>query len=167
MKYGIDLGYDLNYYKNKNSSDVQCNFVSGLGKAIAEKLMDLGQTVVDCTPDNASTLGDMLYKKTLNANKSNLDVFLSISCKIGSENLVEVFLNDEKCEDIGREIKSGMEKIKFRSKEGLYSPNLYILKNSLCSTIILKIVISYENLKKMSNCICEISDIVVNALLIK
>ena len=77
MKIGIDIGHNVPYdggavgFKDEN----ELNRL--VGNLLINKLREVGIEVINCTPNNASSLGNSLYQRCNVANSTNVDLFIT------------------------------------------------------------------------------------------
>ena len=79
-RFSIDCGHTL-YGADTGANGCGCyeqNLTREVGMKVISKLRKLGHTVINCTVDNASTLGSSLSQRVNTSNNGNADLFVCI-----------------------------------------------------------------------------------------
>lgn len=161
LKFGVDIGHNVAYDIGAHGIRKEDELTKEVGIKLMERLKKLGHTVVNCTPESASNLGDSLYKRVLIANQNNIDYFISIHFNSGGENGTEIFVLSEEGRALGEKILSEIVALGFYNRGIKDGNRLYVLKNTKATGILMEIafVDSKEDMYLYN------SDSIVNAII--
>ena len=105
-----------------------------IGYKVMEYLKQAGHTVVDCTDDYASSVGDNLRQICSIANSIKLDLFISIHLNAGGGKGSEVFTitgkNDDSIGILSNKILKNFETLGFVNRGVKRGNHLYVVKNT-------------------------------------
>ncbi len=138
MKYGIDAGYNLCGYGEREGKIEEEELVKEIGYKIIEKLKSRGYSVVNCIPSKASSIGDSLHKRVLIANMNNVDIFISVNFTAGEEIKTEIFAVTEEERCIAKKILNEMKAQGFIVGGIKDGSKIYLLKNIRAKAIFIK-----------------------------
>lgn len=147
MKIGIDI----------NNSDIS--------RAVRNQLKNKDYYIVDMSLEEKKLIGEEVFKKTILANISNLDFLISVEINKGNDNIYIYYENKVLSKSFSKEFKKCADDIENSDIELSNGEEFYIIKNTKCPTVIIKmnlkdINIQKENIiKDMIKCIDYIKDI--------
>lgn len=103
-------------------------------------LRELGHTVYDCTDEDGRTQGKNLSNivAKCNAHTVNLDISIHFNASGGSGNGVEVLCYDTGTKDVAAAICRKIADLGFRNRGVKYQQDLYVLKNTKASAILIE-----------------------------
>lgn len=162
MKIGIDIGHNVSFdrgaYKIK-SEDVLNKEV---GLMVIDKLKNQGHEVVNCTPTNATSLGNSLYQRVKKANTEKVDIYVSIHFNAGGGTGTEVYAISQKGKAIAARIVEKISSLGYRNRGVKDGSWLYVLKNTLMPAVLVECCfvdssndMNMLNTEKMANAIVE------------
>jgi N-acetylmuramoyl-L-alanine amidase len=141
MKFGIDIGH--NCPPDTGASGVtgllEDNLTKDVGNKLMAKLAAAGHTVVNCTPNSASSVIDSLEKRVSKANANNVDIFVSIHFNDfnGTAQGSEVYAISNAAGRIGQGVLDEILKLGFFDR-GLREANFYVLVNTSMPAILVE-----------------------------
>lgn len=165
MKYGIDLGYSLNFSSKYSAKYDEDKVLKLLSEQIIKRLKEEEKVVVDCTPDKAWSKGDFLYRKVINVNRNNIDLLLSLNLKFTKDNYVEIFFNSAQCEIYIDKLEKEFNSLDINIINKGKTKQWYLLKNCNVLCIIINMHLNEECLKKEEKNVENISDSIVKAII--
>jgi N-acetylmuramoyl-L-alanine amidase len=97
MRFGIDIGHNCPPDTGARGIKVEDNLTLDVGNRVIAKLKALGNEVIACKPNSASSVRESLSKRCATANGSNIGVYVSIHFNAfnGQANGTEVFATSE------------------------------------------------------------------------
>lgn len=156
MKIGIDMGHSLSGIGG-GAVGVLSETVENrkIGKRLIELLQSAGHTVVNCTVDSASSVGNQLAGIVQKANAQKLDYFLSIHLNAGGGHGTETYVYSSnssaksKAQIINDKIAASCG---FRNRGLKYSTGLYVLANTSAPAMLVEVcfVDSQEDAGKLN-----------------
>ncbi|WP_310429220.1 N-acetylmuramoyl-L-alanine amidase [Chamaesiphon sp. VAR_48_metabat_135_sub] len=147
MKFGIDCGHncppeDTGAIGIKREDPLTLD----VGRKLMAKLASAGHSVVNCTPNSASTLGESLRKRVDKANSSAVDIFVSIhfnkfldgTATTDSAIGCEIYALSNIAAAIARPVLGKIANLGFKNK-GVKSANFFVLKNTSMPAILIEV----------------------------
>ena len=145
MKLGFDISLNENPYLSKN--EMESFFISEIFLMIKSKLESEGHTIVDCSPKNVLSDGELYHKKLINAIRNNLDLFISLNFDVTKEKeYIEMFYNYKCREELVKNFEYSINKLPVDVINKKESEELYILKNYPGPCIVLNIFLFEKDL---------------------
>ncbi|MGG7163463.1 N-acetylmuramoyl-L-alanine amidase [Clostridium ihumii] len=144
MKIGIDCGHT----KYAGSSDYgtvgvrpESDLTREVGNLVISKLKQLGHTVINCTVDNCSSLGDSLGRRVSVANNNNLDFYVSIhfNCFNTKAYGTEVFTYGSKNYKQANDILNNLVALGFRNRGIKDGSELYVINSTNCESMLVEV----------------------------
>ncbi|MBU5225265.1 N-acetylmuramoyl-L-alanine amidase [Clostridium senegalense] len=154
MKIGIDCGhtqyrgsYDYGSVGIRNESDL----TREVGSLVISKLKQLGHTVINCTVDTCSSLGDSLGRRVSVANSNKLDFYVSIhfNCFNTQAYGTEVFTYGAKKYKQANDILNNLVALGFTNRGIKDGSDLYVIGNTSCEAMLVEVCFC-DNSKDMS-----------------
>ncbi|GAA0116961.1 N-acetylmuramoyl-L-alanine amidase [Clostridium senegalense] len=165
MRIGVDCGhtkyigsYDYGAVGVRNESDL----TREVGNLVISKLKQLGHTVINCTADNCSSLGDSLGRRVSVANNNNLDFYVSIhfNCFNSQAHGAEVFTYGGKSYKQANDILNNLVSLGFTNRGIKNGSDLYVIRNTNCESMLIEVCfcdnqsdMSIYNAKSVANAI--------------
>lgn len=139
MKIGVDIGHNVNYDTGARGIGYEDELNSLVGHELIAKLKGTNAIIINCTPQNATSLTDSLRKRVATANKEKCDVFISIHHNAGGGYGAEVLMYPgDKVGALGNEILTNFQKIGLRNR-GLKNRNdLFVLSQTQMPALIIE-----------------------------
>jgi N-acetylmuramoyl-L-alanine amidase len=78
MKFGIDIGHNCHPDTGAVGFKKEDDLTNAVGTLLMSKLSTAGHSVINCTPNQAATVGESLQKRVNKANDNHVDIFVSI-----------------------------------------------------------------------------------------
>lgn len=147
MKIGIDI----------NNSDIS--------RAVRNQLKNKDYYIVDMSLERKNLIGEEVFKKTILANISNLDFLISVEINKGNNNIYIYYENKKLSKLFSKEFIKCADNIGVNSIKLSNGEEFYLIKNTKCPTVIIKINLEDINtqkeniIKDMIKCIDYIKDI--------
>ncbi|WP_017651622.1 N-acetylmuramoyl-L-alanine amidase [Fortiea contorta] len=140
MKFGIDIGHNCPPDTGARGLKFEDNLTLDVGNRVIAKLKALGNEVVTCKPDKASTVRDSLSKRCEKANASKVDVFVSIHFNSFNKqaNGTEVFAIGENSRKIAKPVLDEIVKLGFFNRGVKSGSHLFVLRNTDMPAILIE-----------------------------
>ncbi|MBZ0189045.1 MAG: N-acetylmuramoyl-L-alanine amidase [Candidatus Obscuribacterales bacterium] len=143
MKIGIDKGHNLPVNRGATGIEQEDDLIFELASLVIEKLRLLDFQVIDCTPDQAQSLGDALRLRVEKAHEENVDIFVSIHFNAfnGSAHGTEVlhFPGAERAIKIAGEVLKEIAGLGFANRGLKPRSDLYVLKRTVMPAILIEV----------------------------
>lgn len=138
MKFGIDIGH--NCYPDIGSSGIRSEDVLNreVGLRVIEKLKSSGQTVINCTPSSATSVGDSLYKRCSTANMNHVEMYVSIHFNTGGSKGAEVFAITDTSKKIAQLVLDNIVLLGYVNRGIKDGTKLYVIRNVNSSAILVE-----------------------------
>lgn len=144
MKIAIDCGHTL------SGADRGASGIGGreevrtreIGKALNDLLVRQGHSIVDCTLDNANSVGESLAYRVDKANNSNVDIYVAIHLNAynGEARGIETHVYNN-CSnvslDYAHKVQQELCKLGYIDR-GVKKGNLYVVKNTNAPAILVE-----------------------------
>ncbi len=144
MKIAIDCGHTL------SGADRGASGIGGreevrtreIGKALNDLLVRQGHSIVDCTLDNANSVGESLAYRVNKANNNNVDIYISIHLNAynGEARGIETHVYNN-CSnvslDYAHKVQQELCKLGYIDR-GVKKGNLYVVKNTNAPAILVE-----------------------------
>lgn len=110
-----------------------------VGYALMRMLRSQGETVIDCTDDNAATVSGNLRAICALANAQPLDMFLSIHFNAGGGRGCEAYTYDGKDVAHAGEMLEALSGIGFQNRGIKNGSRLYVVRNTVAPAVLLEV----------------------------
>lgn len=139
MKYGIDIGHncppvDTGAVGIRKEDELN----KQVGVRVMEKLKALKHEVVNCTPSEASNLGNSLYRRINKANVEKVDIYVSIHFNAGGGRGTEVFAISKEGKEIAKRVVDAIAALGYVNRGVKNGSFLYVLKNTKMPAILVE-----------------------------
>jgi N-acetylmuramoyl-L-alanine amidase len=140
MKFGIDIGHNCPPDTGARGIKIEDNLTLDVGNRVIAKLKALGNEVIACKPDSASTVRDSLSKRCNRANASNVGIYVSIHFNAfnSQANGTEVFATSETGRKIAKPVLDEITKLGFFNRGVKSGSHLYVLRNTDMPAILIE-----------------------------
>lgn len=135
----IDMGHNVNYDTGAVGIRVEDELNKLVGEALISKLRAVGINVVDCTPDNATSLYDSLNQRCEVANNAEADFFISIHHNAGGGEGAEVLcLTGGVAEEVGNAILCELSEIGLKNRGVKDRRDLFVINHTVMKAILVE-----------------------------
>ncbi len=140
MKFGIDIGHNCPPDTGARGIKVEDNLTLDVGNRVIAKLKALGNEVIACKPNSASSVRESLSKRCSTANANNVATYVSIHFNAfnGQANGTEVFATSETGRRIAKPVLDEIIKLGFFNRGVKSGSHLYVLKNTDMPAILIE-----------------------------
>ena len=141
MVIGINCGHTLSGTTGSGAVGLlnESNETRAVGYSLINKLRAAGNTVVDCTDDNASTVSENLRRICQIANAQPLDMFLSIHFNSGGGNGCEAYTFSGRDTAGAGEILRSVSSLGFKNRGIKDGSGLYVVRNTNAPAVLLEV----------------------------
>ncbi len=139
MKFGIDIGHNCPPDTGATGVKQEDVLTKDVGTRLMAKLSAAGHSVINCTPNTASTVNDSLQKRVDKANNNNVDVFVSIHFNAfnGTANGSEVYALSRTAAAIGRSVLDEIVSLGFVD-QGVEKAPFFVIRNTSMPAILIE-----------------------------
>ncbi|MDZ8050984.1 MAG: N-acetylmuramoyl-L-alanine amidase [Aulosira sp. ZfuVER01] len=139
MKFGIDMGHNCPPDTGALGVKKEDILTKEVGTLLMQKLKAAGHTVIDCTPQTASSVTNSLLQRANKANANNVNIFVSIHFNAfnGKVNGTEVFAISNASKGIAQSVLKEIVKLGFNNR-GVKNTGLFVLKNTNMPAILIE-----------------------------
>lgn len=140
MKFGIDMGHNCPPDTGASGIKFEDNLTIEVGNKVIEKLRNLGNEVISCKPDKASSVRDSLAKRCEKANNNKVDIYVSIHFNLfnGQANGTEVFATSDTGNKIAKPVLDEIVKLGFFNRGIKNGSQLFVLRNTDMPAILIE-----------------------------
>jgi N-acetylmuramoyl-L-alanine amidase len=142
MKIGIDCGHTLSGadYGSKGVLRDESYLTREVGVRVANKLKNLGHTVINCYKDTCSSLGNSLSYRVIQANNNNVDLFISIHFNAfnGNAHGTEVLTYGGKHFTEATNVLNNLVSLGYTNRGIKDGSNLYVLRNTKMKSMLIE-----------------------------
>lgn len=138
LKFGIDMGHNNPYDTGASAYKNEDNLIKQVGEKVIRNLVDLGYTVINCTPKTAVSLNDSLFQRVKAANDNNVDVFVSIHFNSGGGTGTEVYADSTDGRKIGERVVSEISALGYYNRGVKDGKRLYVIRNTNATAILVE-----------------------------
>lgn len=140
MKFGIDCGHTLSGADTgaEGNGRREQDLTREVGHKVIEKLKALGHTVVDCTKDSCSSLGESLSYRVTIANNNNIDMFASIHFNAGGGRGTEVYTYGGKHFNEADNVLNEIVSLGFINRGIKDGSHLYVIRNTKARAMLIE-----------------------------
>ncbi|MGK7943127.1 MAG: N-acetylmuramoyl-L-alanine amidase [Microcystaceae cyanobacterium] len=141
MKFGIDIGHNCPPDTGAVGIKKEDDLTKAVGTLLMQKLVAKSHSVVNCTPNQASSVGDSLRKRVNKANANQVDIFVSIHFNAFSPTPnprgTEIYAISNAGKAIAQSVLDEIVKLGFRNK-GIKNANFFVLRNTSMPAILIE-----------------------------
>ncbi|NJR73951.1 MAG: N-acetylmuramoyl-L-alanine amidase [Scytonema sp. CRU_2_7] len=139
MKFGIDIGHNCPPDTGALGIKREDILTKAVGTLLMQKLTAAGHTVIDCTPQTASTVNNSLLQRANKANANNVNIFVSIHFNAFNKkvNGTEIFAISNASKGIAQSVLKEIVKLGFNNR-GVKNTSLSVLKNTNMPAILIE-----------------------------
>ncbi|HIK05650.1 MAG TPA: N-acetylmuramoyl-L-alanine amidase [Trichormus sp. M33_DOE_039] len=139
MKFGIDIGHNCPFDTGAVGIKKEDDLTKAVGTFLIQKLKAAGHTVVDCTPNTASSVNDSLRQRANKANTNNVNLLVSIHFNAANSKAdgTEIYAISNTSKGIAQSVLKEIVKLGFKDR-GVKSKNLFVLKNTEMPAILVE-----------------------------
>jgi N-acetylmuramoyl-L-alanine amidase len=140
MKFGIDMGHNCPPDTGAVGIKVEDNLTKAVGTKLMAKLSAAGHSVINCTPNSASSVSDSLEQRVNKANNNNVDIFVSIHFNEfnGSARGSEIYALSNAAGRIGQGVLDEIVKLGFTDRGVRDTPKFYVILNTSMPAILIE-----------------------------
>ncbi len=139
MKFGIDIGHNCPPDTGAVGLRKEDDLTKEVGTLVMQKLAAKGHSIVYCTPNTCTSVGDSLRKRVNKANANQVDIFVSIHFNAfnGRAHGSEVFAISNAARGIAKPVLKEIVKLGFTDR-GVKNTGFYVLKNTSMPAILIE-----------------------------
>lgn len=141
MKIGVNCGHTVSGTTGSGAVGHlnESNETRNIGYKVIEMLESMGNSVINCTNDIASSVNDNLKAIVNKANAQELDLFISIHLNAGGGTGCECYTYGGKQLDEAAKICSHLESLGFKNRGVKDGSGLYVVKNTNAKAILVEV----------------------------
>jgi N-acetylmuramoyl-L-alanine amidase len=139
MKFGIDIGHNCPPDTGASGVDQEDKLTLAVGEALIANLKKAGHTIVNCTPQKATSVNDSLRKRYSKANSEDVDIFISIHFNAANAKAhgSEIYAISKKGSEIANKVLAEIVKLGFKNR-GVKAANFTVLKETDMPAILIE-----------------------------
>ena len=141
MKFGIDIGHNCPPDKGAVGIKKEDDLTKDVGTRLIQKLSAAGHSVINCTPTQASTVGESLQKRVNKANSNQVDIFVSIHFNAFSPTAnprgTEIYAVSNAGKAIAQSVLSEIVKLGFKNR-GIKNTAFFVIKHTSMPAILIE-----------------------------
>ncbi len=135
----IDLGHGVGQDRGASSKYIdEETIIDNVGRLVINKLKELGHTVVEVRPQQASSVGNSLVQRVQKANSNNVDLYVSIHANAGGGKGTEVYTYQGKEVAKARAVLNNLCSLGFTNR-GIKGSNLYVTHYSNMTSMLIEV----------------------------
>lgn len=140
MKFGIDMGHNCPPDTGAVGIKIEDNLTKAVGTKLMAKLSAAGHSVINCTPNSASSVSDSLEQRVNKANNNNVDIFVSIHFNKfnGNARGTEIYAISNAAGRIGQGVLDEIVKLGFMARSVRATPKFYVIVNTSMPAILIE-----------------------------
>lgn len=116
MKFGIDLGHGVNPDRGAVGNIAEETIIDSVGKLVINKLKELGHSIIELRPANATSVSNSLYQRYNKSDYYNVDMCVSIHANAGGGTGTEVFTYNAKEVQQARAVLNNVCSLGFKNR---------------------------------------------------
>ena len=139
MKFGIDIGHNCPPDTGAVGVEKEDILTKDVGTRLMQKLSAAGHSVINCTPNTASTVGESLRKRVDKANSNLVDLFVSIHFNAFNRTAkgTEIFAVSNTSNAIAQSVLKEIVKLGFKNR-GVKNTAFFVIKNTSMPAILVE-----------------------------
>lgn len=139
MKFGIDIGHNCPPDTGAVGIKKEDVLTKDVGTRLMQKLSAAGHSVINCTPNTVTSVGDSLRKRVDKANANLVNLFVSIHFNAfnGTANGSEVFAISNTSKAIAQPVLNEIARLGFKNR-GVKSAPFFVIKNTSMPAILVE-----------------------------
>ena len=139
MRIAIDLGHGVGQDRGASSKYItEEEIIDNVGGLVINKLKELGHTVIEVRPSQASSVSNSLVQRVQKANNSKVDLYVSIHANAGGGKGTEVYTYQGKEVTQARNVLNNLCGLGFNNR-GIKGSNLYVTHYSNMAAMLIEI----------------------------
>lgn len=139
MKFGIDIGHNCPPDTGAVGVKKEDILTKDVGTRLMQKLSAAGHSIINCTPNSATTVGESLRKRVDKANTNQVDLFVSIHFNAFNSiaSGTEVFAISNTSKAIAQSVLNQIVKLGFKNR-GVKNTPFFVIKNTSMPAILVE-----------------------------
>ena len=139
MRIAIDLGHGVGQDRGASSKYIdEETIIDNVGGLVINKLKELGNTVIEVRPSQATSVSNSLVQRVQKANNNNVDLFVSIHSNAGGGKGTEVYTYQGKEVVQARNVLNNLCRLGFTNR-GIKGSNLFVINHTTATAMLIKI----------------------------
>jgi N-acetylmuramoyl-L-alanine amidase len=140
MRYGIDIGHNCSPDTGARGIKFEDNLTLDVGNRVIAKLRALGHEVIECKPNNASTVKESLTQRCSKANSTKIDTYVSIHFNAFNQqaNGTEIYAVGESGRKLAKNVLDEFVKLGFFNRGVKNGSHLFVLRNTEMPAILVE-----------------------------
>ena len=139
MKIAIDLGHGVGQDRGASSKYItEEEIIDNVGGLVINKLKELGHTVIEVRPQQASSVSNSLVQRVQKANSNNVDLYVSIHANAGGGKGTEVYTYHGKELQQARAVLNNLCSLGFNNR-GIKGSNLFVTNHTNMTAMLIEV----------------------------
>ena len=139
MRIAIDLGHGVGQDRGASSKYIdEETIIDNVGGLVINKLKELGNTVIEVRPSQATSVSNSLVQRVQKANNNNVDLFVSIHSNAGGGKGTEVYTYQGKEVVQARNVLNNLCRLGFTNR-GIKGSNLFVINHTTATAMLIEI----------------------------
>ena len=139
MRIAIDLGHGVGQDRGASSKYItEEEIIDNVGGLVINKLKELGHTVIEVRPQQASSVSNSLVQRVQKANSNNVDLFVSIHANAGGGTGTEVYTYHGKELQQARAVLNNLCSLGFNNR-GIKGSNLFVTNHTNMTAMLIEV----------------------------
>ena len=139
MKIAIDLGHGVGQDRGASSKYIdEETIIDNVGGLVINKLKELGHTVIEVRPQQASSVSNSLVQRVQKANSNNVDLYVSIHANAGGGKGTEVYTYHGKELQQARAVLNNLCSLGFNNR-GIKGSNLFVVNHTNAPAMLIEV----------------------------
>ena len=139
MRIAIDLGHGVGQDRGASSKYItEEEIIDNVGGLVINKLKELGHTVIEVRPQQASSVSNSLVQRVQKANNSKVDLYVSIHANAGGGKGTEVYTYHGKELQQARAVLNNLCSLGFNNR-GIKGSNLFVVNHTNAPAMLIEI----------------------------
>ena len=139
MRIAIDLGHGVGQDRGASSKYItEEEIIDNVGGLVINKLKELGHTVIEVRPSQASSVSNSLVQRVQKANNSKVDLYVSIHANAGGGTGTEVYTYHGKELQQARAVLNNLCSLGFNNR-GIKGSNLFVVNHTNAPAMLIEV----------------------------
>ena len=139
MRIAIDLGHGVGTDRGASSKYIdEETIIDNVGGLVINKLKELGHTVIEVRPQQASSVSNSLVQRVQKANSNNVDLYVSIHANAGGGKGTEVYTYHGKELQQARSVLNNLCSLGFNNR-GIKGSNLFVVNHTNAPAMLIEV----------------------------